>query len=184
MAAKLPKKFRKYREVMQEIMKRGAAIYRDSEGREQLVIKFPYSIDYIHSYAEDSRFFLGLAQGRLYGSECKKCSYVYGTPRAHCMFCGSPTEWKRLPLKGKVHAWTTCQYGSEAFLKETPYNLVLVEFEGVNSLFMSRLKDCKQEDIYIGMPVEARFAKKPEYLVRDVWFVPSKQTPTRRRRKS
>ncbi|MEM3851904.1 MAG: Zn-ribbon domain-containing OB-fold protein [Methanomassiliicoccales archaeon] len=179
-----PKKFRKFREVMDEVMKRGTAIYRDGEGKEQLIIKFPYSINYIHSYAEDSKFFLGLSQGRLYGSECKRCNYVYGTPRGHCMFCGQPTEWKRLPLRGRVHAWTTCQFGSEAFLKETPYNLVLIEFDGVDSLFMSRLKDCGQEDIYIGMPVVARFAKRPEYLVRDVWFVPEKRSGKRTRRKA
>lgn len=179
------KKFTKYRQVMDEVMKRGAAIYRE-KGREELVIKFPYSINYIHSYAQDSKFFLGLSEGKLYGSECRKCSYVYATPRAHCMFCGSETKWKRLPSRGRVHAWTTCQYGSEAFLKETPYNLALIEFDGVNSLFMARLKGCRQDDIYIGMPVEARFAKKPEYLVRDVWFVPSQPSGKRgsRRRKA
>jgi len=169
------KSFKRYRDVMSEVMKKGAALYRSGRGSEQLVIKSPYSINYIHSYANDSRFFLGLAEGRLYGSRCPECDYVFGTPRSHCMFCGSPTEWRRLPLRGRVHSWTTCEFGSEAFLKETPYNLVLVEFDGVNGLFMSRLRDCKQKDIYVGMPVEARFARKPEYLVRDVWFVPAVQ---------
>jgi uncharacterized OB-fold protein len=171
---KQPKKFSKYREVMAEVFRHGAAVYRQGKAGEQLVIKFPYSINYIHSYANDSKFFLGLAQGRLYGSRCSKCNYMFATPRSHCMFCGGPTEWKRIPSKGRIHSWTTCEFGSEAFLKETPYNLALIEFEGADSLFMARLKDCGRDEIYVGMPVEARFAKKPEYLVRDVWFVPSK----------
>ncbi len=167
------RKFTKYRDVMSEINRKGAAIYSEKEYGDQLVINFPYSVNYIHSYANDSRFFLGLAEGKLFGSRCARCDYVFATPRSHCMFCGEETRWKVLPRKGKVHSWTTCEFGSEAFLKETPYNLALIEFAGVNSLFMTRLKDCVREDIYVGMPVEARFARKPEYLVRDVWFVPS-----------
>ena len=179
-SAKQLKKYRRYRDVMADVLKRGAAIYRNKDGSEQLVIKSPYSINYIHSYASDSRFFLGLAQNRLYGSECKGCNYVFATPRSHCMFCGEPTEWKRLSTKGKVHSWTTCEFGGEEFLKETPYNLALVEFEGADSLFMARLKECTVGDIYVGMPVEARFAKKPEYLVRDIWVVPSGKSPAKR----
>ena len=183
-SGKQPKKFGRYRDVMKEVFRHGAAIYRQGKSGEQLVIRFPYSVNYIHSYANDSKFFLGLAQGKLYGSECAKCEYVYATPRSHCMFCGLPTAWKRLPLKGRVHSWTTCEFGSEAFLKETPYNLALIEFDGADSLFMTRLKDCRRDEIYVGMPVEAKFAKKPEYLVRDVWFVPSNsksKMPTKRK---
>ncbi len=168
-----PRKFRRYRDVMDEVFRRGAAIYQQGDLGEQLVIKFPYSINYLHSYANDSKFFLGLAEGKLFGSECRRCGYVFATPRSHCMFCGEKTVWKRLPKKGRVHSWTTCEFGSEAFLKETPYNLALIEFDGADSLFMSRLKDCGRDEIYVGMEVEARFAKKPEYLVRDVWFVPA-----------
>ncbi len=167
------RKFEKYRDVMAEVNRRGAAIYREKEHGDQLVIDSPYSVNYMHSYANDSKFFLGLAEGKLFGSRCGGCNYVYATPRSHCMFCGEATSWKMLPRKGKVHSWTTCEFGSEAFLKETPYNLALIEFAGVNSLFMTRLKGCRRNDIYVGMPVEAVFARKPEYLVRDVWFVPS-----------
>lgn len=176
-------KHRKFRDVMSDVTRRGAAIYRNRDGSEQLIIKSPYSINYIHSYANDSKFFLGLAQGRIYGSECKPCKYVYATPRSHCMFCGEPTEWKRLPARGRIHSWTTCEYGGEEFLDQTPYNLALIEFDGVDSLFMTRLKDCTVKDIYVGMPVEARFAKKPEYLVRDVWFVPKAAGRQQARRK-
>ncbi len=167
------KKYTRYRDVMADVMKRGAAIYSNRDGSQQLVIKSPYAINYIHSYANDSRFFLGLAEGKLYGSECAACDYLFATPRSHCTFCGEPTSWKRLPSKGKVHSWTTCEFGGEEFLKETPYNLALIEFEGADSLFMARVKDCGVDDLYVGMPVVAKFAARPEYLVRDVWFVPA-----------
>jgi hypothetical protein len=171
-----PPTYDRFRDVQAELEKSGAAIFRSQEGEESLVIRFPYAINYIHSYAEDSPFFLGLAEGRLRGSRCtrKTCGYVYGTPRGHCMACGSPTEWIDLPTRGRVHSWTTCHFGSEAFLKETPYNLALIEFDGVRSLLLVRLKDASESDIYVGMPVEARFDPNPKYSITDVWFVPAR----------
>ncbi|MGP8078715.1 MAG: Zn-ribbon domain-containing OB-fold protein [Thermoplasmata archaeon] len=171
-----PPTYAKFRDVQAELEKSGAAVYRSADGEESLVIRFPYAVNYIHSYAEDSAFFLGLAEGRLRGSRCtkKKCGFVYGTPRGHCMVCGSPTEWIDLPTRGRVHSWTTCHFGSEAFLKETPYNLALVEFEGVGSLLLVRLKEAVESDLYVGMPVEARFDPNPKYSITDVWFVPAR----------
>jgi uncharacterized OB-fold protein len=167
-----PPTYTKFRDVQAEIEKSGSAIFRDAEGVESLVILSPYSINYIHSYAEDSAFFLGLADGKLMGSKCTRCGFVFATPRGHCMVCGAPTKWLELPKTGRVHSWTTCQFGSEAFLKETPYNLCMVEFDGAGSLLLARLKDCVQDDIWVGMPVEARFSPKPKYSITDVWFVP------------
>jgi uncharacterized OB-fold protein len=167
-----PPTYTKFRDVQAEIEKSGSAIFRDAEGVESLVILSPYSINYIHSYAEDSAFFLGLADGKLMGSKCTRCGFVFATPRGHCMVCGSPTKWLELPKTGRVHSWTTCQFGSEAFLKETPYNLCMVEFDGAGSLLLARLKECVQDDIWVGMPVEARFSPKPKYSITDVWFVP------------
>lgn len=170
-----PPVYEKFREVQEELDRSGAAIFRDHDGVESLVIRSPYSINYIHSYAEDSEFFLALADGKLRGSKCtaKKCGYVYATPRGHCMECGAPTQWVDLPLKGRLHSWTTCHFGSEAFLKETPYNLALVEFDGVGSVLLARLKDCTESELYVGMPVEARFSPTPKYSITDVWFVPA-----------
>jgi uncharacterized OB-fold protein len=170
-----PKSFEHFRDVQAELEKSGAALFRDAQGIESLVIRFPYSIQYIHSYAEDTPFFLGLAEGRLKGSKCtaKSCGFVFATPRSHCMVCGKPTAWIDLPSSGRIHAWTTCHFGSEAFLSETPYNLALVEFEGAGSLLLVRLKECTESQIYVGMPVEARFDPNPKFSITDVWFVPA-----------
>ncbi len=168
-----PKRFAKFRDVMKEAKKTGVAIYKNPKGTNDLVILSPYSMKYIHSYAQDSDFFLGLAEGKLLGSECRNCHHKYATPRSHCMECGSETRWFRLPLQGRVHSWTTCYFGSEEFLKETPFNLALVEFEGVDTLLLSRLTGAKEKDIYIGMKVRAEFRKNPRYLISDVHFVPA-----------
>lgn len=138
-----------------------------------LIIKYHYGIDYIHSYAEDSPFFIGLSQGKLLGNECRRCRERFATPRAYCMECGSATKWMELPLEGRVHTWTTCYFGSEEFLKETPFNLVLVEFDGMDTLLLSRLVGVQQDQIQIGMRVRAQFLRNSKFKPTDVYFVPA-----------
>ncbi|HLH86108.1 MAG TPA: Zn-ribbon domain-containing OB-fold protein [Thermoplasmataceae archaeon] len=140
-----------------------------------LVVKSTYSIDYIHSYAQDSEFFRALGKRKLLGSKCRKCGYTYATPRAHCMMCGAETEWYQLPNKGRIHTFTTCYFGSEQFLSQTPFHLVLVEFDGVDSLFLGRLIGADTEDLRIGMPVVARFKRLQTFSPTDVYFVPAKE---------
>jgi uncharacterized OB-fold protein len=142
-------------------------------GRDPLVIHDHYEIDYIHSYAEDSQFFVGLSKGRLQGSECAACHYRFATPRAYCLQCGTRTRWIDLPLQGRIHTWTTCYYGGEAFLNQTPFSLVLVEFEGIDTLFMSRLVGPKQAKYRIGQKVRAKFLRKAKLKATDVYFVPA-----------
>lgn len=137
-----------------------------------LIVKSHYAIDYIHSFAQDSEFFRALGKKKLLGSKCKKCGYKYATPRGHCMMCGAETEWVEMPNHGKVHSYTTCYFGSEVFLPETPFNLIMVEFEGFDSLFLARLIGADQEDMYVGMPVRAKFKRNLKYSPTDVYFVP------------
>lgn len=136
-----------------------------------LIIKHHYEIDYLHSYAQDTPFFVGLTQGKLLGSKCTSCGYVFANPRSHCMECGAKTDWFELPKVGKVHTFTTCYFGGEAFLDETPFTLILVEFEGVNTLFLSRIVGSKEQDIRIGMPVKAQFLRLSKLKPTDVYFV-------------
>lgn len=137
-----------------------------------LIIKYHYEIDYIHSYAEDTPFFIGLSQGKLMGSRCTNCNYMFATPRSHCMECGKPTTWEQLPNKGRVHTFTTCYFGGEAFLDETPFTLILVEFEGVDTLFLSRIVGVDLDKVKIGMPVQAQYLRNSKWKPTDVYFVP------------
>ncbi len=138
-----------------------------------LIVEWEYNTSYKHSYAQDSPFFYGISQGKLIGSECRKCNYRYGTYRKYCMYCGNMTYDFELPLNGKIHSFTTCNYAGEVFKDETPYTLILVQFENVNSLFMSRLVNKEKRKIEIGMDVVAKFKKTPDFTINDVYFVPA-----------
>ncbi len=138
-----------------------------------IILKSHYEIDYIHSYAQDSPFFAGLANGKLMGSKCARCGKVYATPRAHCIDDGAETGWHELPLEGRVHSFTTCYYAGQEFLKETPYTLILVEFDRVDTLFLSRVIGAEPSQMSIGMPVRARFRRNCKFNPTDVYFVPT-----------
>jgi len=139
-----------------------------------IVVKYPYFVEYIHSYGQDSPFFAGLANKRLLGTRCAKCKCTWATPRLACTHCGAETDWVELPQEGRVHTFTTCYFGSEEFLKETPFHLVLVEFDGVDTLFLARLIGVAgPEDIRIGMKIRARFRRNSQFKPTDVYFVPA-----------
>lgn len=142
-----------------------------------IVMKWHYEIDYIHTYAQDSPFFAGLASGKLLGSTCAECRYTYATPRSHCMQCGGKTEWVELPKQGRIHTYTTCYFGGEAFLNETPYTLILVEFAGVDTLFLSRIVGCTPDEVSVGLPVKAQFVRMSKFKPTDVYFVPDSHNP-------
>lgn len=134
---------------------------------------FRYSIDYHYSYGEFSPFFEGLKKNKLMGSFCRKCKRTYATPRMRCMICDHKTWWAELPLEGKVHTWTTCYYGSEEFIKQTPFHLALIQFDGVDTLFLTQLKQVKEGKINIGMNVKAKFKNKLNMKASDIYFVPA-----------
>ena len=139
-----------------------------------IVIRHSYSVEYLHSYGQDSPFFAGLANKTLLGTRCGPCQTTYATPRHHCAACGRETDWTELPREGRVHTFTTCYYGSEEFLKETPFHLILVEFDGVDTLLLARLIGVDSpENIRIGMKVRAKFRRNSQLKPTDVYFVPS-----------
>jgi uncharacterized OB-fold protein len=141
-------------------------------GSDPLIIGDHFDIEYRHSYAQDSPFFTGIAQGKLLGTECKRCDFRFATPRLHCNRCGRRTRWIELPLDGNVHTFTTCYQAGELFRDETPFSLILVEFKGADTFFLSRLVGPDPAAIKIGMAVTARFVTPPKFRITDVYFVP------------
>lgn len=154
---------------------------KDLKGLENLtpiIIKQPYHIDYIHSYGQDSPFFAGLANKKLLGTECEECHTKFATPRLSCTECGSKCRWIEIPQKGKVHTFTVCYFGSEAFLKETPFVLALIEFPGIDTLFLTRLVGVdpnKPSLDWVGLDVKAKFRRNSKFNPTDVYFVPAKK---------
>ena len=142
-------------------------------------IEYPYQVTYLHSYGQDSPWFAGAANKHLLTTQDPKSGYTYGTPRGHDMFSGAETRWIDITDRpAKVHAFTVCHFGSEEFLPETPFVLALIEFEGVNTLFLTRLMGVDPLAAtldWIGLPVAPRFLRNSKLKPTDVYFVPAKR---------
>jgi uncharacterized OB-fold protein len=144
-----------------------------------IVKRNPYHVEYIHSYGQDSPFFAGLTNKVFLGNRDPETGYTYATPRGADMYTGKETEWVQLPHEGKIHAFTVCHFGSEEFLPETPFILALVELEGVNTLFLTRILGLDPSEAtldWIGMPVQARFLRNAKLKPTDIYFVPKGST--------
>ncbi|HEY62298.1 MAG TPA: nucleotide-binding protein [Anaerolineae bacterium] len=141
-------------------------------------IEQDYHITYLHSYGQDSPWFAGLTNKRLLANREPTTGYTYATPRGHDMFTGDETEWIDITnRKAKIHAFTVCHFGSEEFLPETPFVLSLVEFEGVNTLLLTRLMGVDPFEAtldWIGMEVKPRFLRNSKLKPTDVYFIPAK----------
>ncbi len=140
-------------------------------------IEQEYSITYLHSYGQDSPWFAGAANKTLLASTDPESGYTYATPRGHDMYSGQETDWLDITeRKARVHAFTVCYFGSEEFLPETPFVLALIEYEGVDTLFLGRLLgvDHAQASLdWIGMQVSPRFLRNSKLKPTDVYFVPA-----------
>ena len=139
-------------------------------------IEQEYKITYLHSYGQDSPWFAGLTNRRLLASRDPQNGYTYANPRGHDMHTGAETEWIDITNRpAHVHAFTVCFFGSEEFLPETPFVLALVEFEGVNTLLLTRLMglDPAQATLdWIGMQVKPQFLRNSKLKPTDVYFTP------------
>jgi len=140
-------------------------------------IEQEYKITYLHSYGQDSPWFAGLSNRRLLANQAPGSGYTYAMPRGHDAYSGEETIWIDITDRpASVHAFTVCYFGSQEFLPETPYVLAMIEFEGVNTLLLSRLMgvDPQQPSLdWIGKRVKARFLRNSKLKPTDVYFVPA-----------
>ncbi len=142
-----------------------------------ILIEMPYNVIYLHSYAQDSPWFAGLSNKRILANQDPESGYTYATPRGHDMYSGSETNWIDITEnQASIHTFTVCHFGSEAFLDQTPYVLVLVEFEGVNTLLLSRLMGVDPMEAsldWVGMKLKPQFIRNSKLKPTDVYFTPA-----------
>lgn len=139
-------------------------------------IEQEYKITYLHSYAQDSPWFAGLTQKKLLANQDPVNGYTYANPRGHDMYSGAETVWIDITDRpAKIHAFTVCHFGSEEFLPETPFILALIQFEGVNTLLLTRLMGMDPMEAtldWIGMEVKPSFLRNSKLKPTDVYFTP------------
>ena len=140
-------------------------------------IEQEYRIRYLHSYGQDSPWFAALTNRTLLASKDPSSGYTYANPRGHDMYSGGQTDWIDITsVPATVHAFTVCYFGSEEFLPDTPFVLALIEFEGVNTLLLTRLMGVDPDKPaldWIGMRVQPNFLRNSKLKPTDVYFAPA-----------
>ncbi len=113
---------------------------------------------------EESKFFRGLAEGRILGQRCPTCGKVYVPPRGACPVDGVPTtDEVELPDKGTV---TTYCIVNVPFLGQKitpPYVSAYVLLDGADIAFLHLILDTEADEVRMGMRVEAVWKPRDEW---------------------
>ncbi len=105
------------------------------------------------------RFFQGLIQGKITGTECRTCRSVYVPPRIFCEKCFERLEeaYVEVSPRGTVHTFTICYEKYDGTAQAEPSLLAFIQLEGTQSGLVHFLGEVKPEAVGIGMAVEAVF---------------------------
>ncbi len=106
--------------------------------------------------------FIGyLEQGKVMGTQCKKCGQKFFPPRADCYKClDSEMEWFEVNGTGKLVTYSKLQYAPVGFEQDLPYCIALLDY-GDYKVFGRIAKDLPEEEIEVGMEMKAEAIKLP-----------------------
>ncbi len=129
----------------------------------RIVTPVRLAYDYAAS-TEESKFFRGLAEGRILGQRCPACHKVYVPPRGACPVDGVPTtDEVELPATGTV---TTYCIVNVPFLGQKitpPYVSAYVLLDGADIAFLHLILDIEADEVRMGLRVEAVWKPRDEW---------------------
>jgi uncharacterized OB-fold protein len=138
-------------------------IEQDTDPVTRIVSPVRLAYDYAAS-PEESKFFRGLAEGRILGQRCPTCHKVYVPPRGACPVDGVPTtDEVELPDKGTI---TTYCIVNVPFLGQKitpPYVSAYVLLDGADIAFLHLILDTEADEVRMGMRVEAVWKPRDEW---------------------
>jgi uncharacterized protein len=112
------------------------------------------------------KFWEGAKQGKLFIQVCKDCKSKIFYPRKFCPECWSGNlDWIEASGKAKIYTFSTAYSMVEPkFMDELPYTIAYVDLEeGIR--MMTRIVDCKPEEISFDMDVEVLFHERNGYFL-------------------
>jgi len=153
-------------EPISVVEERGTSVSKplhEAEAVTRIVSPVRLAYDYAAS-PEESKFFRGLAEGRILGQRCPTCQKVYVPPRGACPVDGVPTtDEVELPDKGTV---TTYCIVNVPFLGQKitpPYVSAYVLLDGADIAFLHLILDAEADEVRMGMRVEAVWKPRDEW---------------------
>lgn len=133
------------------------------DGEPVPVITTPVRLHYVHSASPvETRYLLGLAEGRILGQRCAVCGKVYVPPRGACPTDGVPTEEEvELPGSGTITTFCIVNVPFMGQRISPPYVAAYVLLDGADIPVQHLVLGCDAEEVRMGMRVQAIW-KPPE----------------------
>ena len=125
----------------------------------------PVNLEYVYAASpEESKFFRGLAEGRILGQRCPKCHKVYVPPRGACPVDGVPTtDEVELPDRGTVTTFCIVNVPFQGQKIQPPYVSAYVLLDGADIAFLHLILECDASEVRMGMRVEAVWKPRDEW---------------------
>ncbi len=102
-----------------------------------------------------------LEQGKLMGTQCRKCEQHFFPPRAHCSEClTGDMKWFEVSGKGKLVSYSTLKYAPTGFTEEVPYTIALVDY-GDYKVFGRIDKAVDEAELSVGAEMKAATIRTP-----------------------
>ena len=140
-------------------------------------VESPVYLDYNFTAGQaTARYLSKVKEGKLVGQQCPKCENVYIPPRGSCAACGVATEKEvELSDKATVQSFTIVYIPIPNNPIKPPYVIANLVPDGANISFLHLLSECKNEDVRIGMRLQAKWKPEEEwtYAMDNIqYFVP------------
>jgi uncharacterized OB-fold protein len=114
--------------------------------------------------AEESRYLIGLSQGKVIGQRCPACGKVYVPPRGACPVDGVPTTTDvELPDVGTVTTFCIVNVPFQGQRVPSPYVAASVLLDGADIAFQHLILGCEPDEVRMGMRVKAVWKPREEW---------------------
>ena len=111
-----------------------------------------------------ARFLTELKKGHLTGQRCPSCSKVYAPARGSCARCGvATTEMVELSDKATVQTFTIVHIPIPGNPIQPPFVIANLVPDGANISFYHLLSECNNDEVRIGMRVQAVWKPEEEW---------------------
>jgi uncharacterized OB-fold protein len=149
-----------------------------SEDRTAMNQFLHYDQLYTIRHGWNSKFFIGLLEGKIMGTRCPKCGDSWVPVRTHCWNLNCKlerTEWVEMPLTAKVHTWTVAGWSGRSSLKRLPIILVYAVIGTSKVAMANELHGMNPWDVEFEMPLKIVFKPKDQRVgaVTDFHFEPA-----------
>jgi uncharacterized protein len=149
-----------------------------SDDRETMNQFLHYDQLYTIRHGKNSKFFIGLLDGKIMGTRCPKCGDSWVPIRTHCwnLDCSlQEAEWMEMPLTAMVHTWTIAGWSGRSTLKRLPIILVYATIGTSKVAMANELHGINPWDVEFGMPLKIVFKPKDQRIgaVTDFHFEPA-----------